>query len=135
MWSAAGLWCLVRFAPGFNTPLFYYQTNTLKFAPAFLGTLAILSGGSGLIGAFLYAHACQRLTLRPLLAAGILLNVLVVFFYLGFRSPAAALDVGSLITTHLNATTDTSTGTRAIGCQLAITARPLVISLMPDPYA
>ncbi len=91
MWGAIGFWCLVRFAPGFGTPFFFYQTNTLKFSSAFLGTLALLSGGCGLVGADLYARACQRLTLRPLLAAGILLNVLVVLLYFGYRSHAAAL--------------------------------------------
>ena len=71
LWSAAGLLFLVYISPGFGTPLYYYQTDTLKFSPPFIGTLGFISGVLGLLGAVVYGVLCRRLSLRPLLAVGI----------------------------------------------------------------
>ena len=37
--SAAGMIILIAASPGFGTPLFYYQTNTLQFSKPFIGLL------------------------------------------------------------------------------------------------
>jgi hypothetical protein len=38
VWSAAGMLFLVYTVPGFTTPMYYLQTDTLKFSQPFIGT-------------------------------------------------------------------------------------------------
>jgi predicted MFS family arabinose efflux permease len=64
---ATGFIFLVGVEPGFDTPLFYYQTDALHFTPQFLGWLALVRGILGLIGATLYGFLCKRFTLKWLL--------------------------------------------------------------------
>lgn len=99
LWSAAGLVVLVMAAPGLGTPLLYYQTNTLHFSKQFVGNLTLISGASGVLGALLYTRVCGRLSLRPLLALGILIHAFAELLYLGYRSPYSAI----LITCLYNA--------------------------------
>jgi Na+/melibiose symporter-like transporter len=91
LWGAAGLICLLGVAPGFGTPLLYYQQDTLKFSAQFMGNLALISGASGLLGSFLYYRLCERLPLRLLLALGIVCSVVSTLFYLGYHSRNAAM--------------------------------------------
>jgi len=90
LWSAAGLLFLVYIAPGFQTPLYYFQTDTLGLSQEFIGTLGFLSGAFGLVGAFLYGVLCRRVPLRRLLALGIALSALGTLCYLFYRSGTAA---------------------------------------------
>jgi Na+/melibiose symporter-like transporter len=91
LWSAAGLLFLVYISPGFGTPLYYYQTDTLRFSQQFIGNLGFISGALGLLGAVVYGLLCGRLSLRPLLAFGIVCSVISTLFYLFYRSTTAAL--------------------------------------------
>lgn len=90
MWKAVALLFLVFIAPGFQTPLYYFQTDTLKFDNPFLGMLELLGGVGSLIGAALYAYYCRRFPLRLLLIIGIFLNAASTLFYLGYNSRLAA---------------------------------------------
>ena len=90
LWTAAGLLFLVYIAPGFQTPLYYFQTDTLGLSQEFIGTLGFLSGAFGLVGAFLYGVLCRRVPLRRLLALGIALSALGTLCYLFYRSGTAA---------------------------------------------
>lgn len=90
LWSAAGLLLLVYIAPGFQTPLYYFQTDALGFSQEFIGTLGFVSGALGLLGAFLYGVLCQRLRLRWLLLLGIALAALGTLCYLFYGSRTAA---------------------------------------------
>jgi MFS family permease len=96
MWSAAGMLLLVQLAPGFTTPLFYYQTNTLRFTPEFIGDLALASSALGIVAALLYARVCRHMTLRTLLLLAIAANVVSTMFYLGYHSWESALTIESL---------------------------------------
>jgi predicted MFS family arabinose efflux permease len=91
LWSAAGLLCLVYITPGFGTPLYYYQTDTLAFSQQFIGDLGFVNGVLGLLGAVVYGMLCRRLSLRPLLTLGIGCSVISTLFYLFYRSATAAL--------------------------------------------
>lgn len=71
--------------------LFYYQTNTLRFSPQFIGSLAAVGGGCGILGALAYGHLCSSLPLRRLIAIGIGVHAAAVLRYLAYRSPATAL--------------------------------------------
>lgn len=91
LWRAAGMLFLLNIAPGFGTPLFYYQTNALHLTSQVLGTLALTNGLFGLLGAGTYGLLCRRLPLQRLLVIGITLNVVGTLCYLAYRSLAAAL--------------------------------------------
>lgn len=83
-------------APGFGTPLLYYQINVLKFSKVLLGWLAFFNAAFALLAAGLYASACRRIRLRRLLAWSIVIHAVGTLFYLGYRSPASALAITAL---------------------------------------
>jgi len=96
VWAAAGMLFLVQLAPGFATPLFYYQTDTLHFSPAYIGDLLLASSLFGIAAALLYARVCKLFTLRALLVMAIVASVVSTLFYLGYRSWISALIIESL---------------------------------------
>ena len=91
MWIATGFWFLVRFAPGLQTQFFYYQTETLKLTPEFIGFLSFLNAATSIIGCFIYAAICRKMSLRNLLYLGVSLNVLATFLYLIYTSKGTAM--------------------------------------------
>ena len=95
LWTAAGLLFLVYISPGFATPLYYYQVDTLKLSQQFIGTLILLAGGFGIAGAFIYAVLCKRMNLRMLLYLGIITSTLGTMAYLFYRSGTAAAIIES----------------------------------------
>ena len=95
MWTAAGLLFLVYIAPGFATPLYYLQTDTLKLSQQFIGTLILLGGLFGVAGSFLYAFLCPKFPLRVLLYLSVAASALGSLGYLFYRSAMAASIVES----------------------------------------
>ena len=61
VWGAAGMLFLVQISPGFATPLFYYQTDSLGFSPQFIGDLLLASSCLGILAAWIYGGLCKRL--------------------------------------------------------------------------
>ena len=95
LWTAAGLLFLVYIAPGFSTPLYYFQVDTLKLSQEFIGTLILLAGAFGIVGAFIYAVMCKKLNLRTLLYISIIISTLGTLLYLFYRSGTAAAIIES----------------------------------------
>lgn len=95
LWAAAGLLFLVYIAPGFSTPLYYFQVDTLKLSQQFIGTLILLAGAFGLVGALLYGTVCRRLPLRWMLVGAIVLTTIGTLGYLFYHSGRAAAIVES----------------------------------------
>lgn len=91
LWSAAGLVTLVIVAPGFETPLLYFQRNTLKFDAEFIGILKVVKALGGFAGAFIYGRMCRGMNLRALLGWSIVIHTLAVPFYLFYNSAPTAL--------------------------------------------
>jgi predicted MFS family arabinose efflux permease len=91
LWSAAGLIFLLFIEPGFGTPLFYFQTETLKFKPEFIGWLRTISAPCAVLGALAFSLLCKRFSLRPLIVMGILTHVFVVLMFLGYKSQGSAI--------------------------------------------
>ena len=91
LWAAAGMLFLVYVAPGFSTPLYYYQTDTLHFSQQFIGMLGLATGSAGVGAALLYGAFCRRVPLRRLLAIGISLMAVVTLTYLFYGSQRNAL--------------------------------------------
>ncbi|HEX8313059.1 MAG TPA: MFS transporter [Chthoniobacteraceae bacterium] len=91
VWVAAALLCCYQVAPGFQTPLFFLQTDTLRFTPRFLGTLAFVSAVGSLAGAAAYAWCCRRIPFRQLFPAAIFVGVATTMTYLRYGSARAAV--------------------------------------------
>jgi hypothetical protein len=91
LWATAGLLFLVQFAPGFSTPLMFYQTDDLHFSANTIGVLTLVDAFAGIAGAFFYGYFCRRFRLRPLLYGGILMTGLISLLYLGYNDFKSAL--------------------------------------------
>lgn len=91
LWFAAGLLFLVQFAPGFYTPLMFYQTDTLHFSEKFIGFISLCSAIAGAAGALFYVYFCRRFTLRQLLYACVFFTSLLSLLYLGYNDKRSAL--------------------------------------------
>ena len=96
LWICGGLLFLVQLSPGYTTPLFYYQTNVLKFTPQFIGNLMVAAGVMGLIGSLIYPFLCRRFPLRRLLFMSISCTVLTSLCYLGYVSRETAIVIEGL---------------------------------------
>lgn len=95
LWIAAGFIFFLYIAPGFGTPLYYFQTDTLKLSQQFIGTLILLAGAFSLVGSFAYGLLCSRVTLRTLLFLSIAASAVGTLGYLFYHSGAAAAIVES----------------------------------------
>lgn len=95
LWSAAGLMFLVYTMPGFATPLYYFQTDKLKFSQQFIGILILLAGTFGLLGAVIYGFLCRRMNLRWMLTVSIGLAALATLGFLFYHSGTAAAVIES----------------------------------------
>jgi predicted MFS family arabinose efflux permease len=91
MWAAATLFFLLSFSPGFQTPLFYYQTNTLGFSPRFIGSLTLVSASFSVIGTAAYAWLCARAGLRSLIAVAVVLDAAAQTMFVFYNSAGSAL--------------------------------------------
>jgi predicted MFS family arabinose efflux permease len=91
LWIAAGMLFLVYTVPGFNTALVYQQSDVLKFDKSYIGLLAALEAGLGVLAAVAYGFFCRRINLRLLLVGGVGLNALTTLFYLVYTKQTAPL--------------------------------------------
>ena len=89
--AASGLLFLLYIAPGFVTPLYYFQVDTLKFSQPFIGRLTFLSGSFGILGAFLYGFVCRRMNLRKIFYLAVTLAVVGTLCYHFYHSARAAM--------------------------------------------
>ncbi len=91
LWAAAGLIILVVAAPGFKTPLLFYQTDELGFDKQFIGNLGVVKSLAGMAAAVVYGLFCRRLTLRQILSYSIIFHAVMTLWYLAYSSRTAAL--------------------------------------------
>ena len=96
LWVAAGFWVLIRFSPGFGTPLFYYQSETLGFTPQKIGYLGFVSAAAGLLGSLCYMRLCRHIALGKLLWLGASLHAASSLAYFAYRSFGSAMVVEAL---------------------------------------
>lgn len=137
-WLVAGVLFLVMISPGFATPLFYYQTNVLKFSSQFLGTLRVAMGLFGLIGGITYYYLCKRIPVRFFLVPTILAHVIVTLFFLAYRTQSTALAIECLNGLTLSlavlplfdiATRATPSGSAALGYAVLVSVFNIALAL------
>jgi predicted MFS family arabinose efflux permease len=138
LWAATGMIFLIYASPGFYTPLFYHQTDTLHFSSSFIGNLGVVSGGAAILGSLAYAWLCRRLSLRTLLILGIVAGSMGELIYLGYRSHIEAIWIeglngfcSALVTLSVFdlAARGTPKGCESMGYSLIMSLNNLAISL------
>ena len=96
MWATSFFWLLVRFSPGFQTPLFVHQSETLKFSSEFIGGLGAIQASGNVVASLVYVWACRKYSLRSLVIVGILVNAVSSVCYLGYTSQSSAVAIEAL---------------------------------------
>ncbi|AIE87708.1 MFS transporter [Fimbriimonas ginsengisoli] len=90
LWFAILFIFLFYFSPGFSTPLYYKQTDQLKFSQEFIGWLQVASGAFGILGAYVYSRLIKRLDMMTMIVAGILTFALGNLLYLMYSGATMA---------------------------------------------
>jgi MFS family permease len=91
LWVVAGFIFFWTFSPSIGIPLFYYQTDTLKFSQTFIGYLGSLAAGASIIGAAAYAPLSRRVPLHRLIVVSIALGVVGTLAYLFYNDQWSAI--------------------------------------------
>jgi MFS family permease len=94
LWLALLFIALFYFSPGFNTPLFYRQTDELHFSKQAIGNLGVFSGAFAILAAILYSQLIKRFPIRILLLMAIAASAGGTLFYLFYSSwiPAVLIE-------------------------------------------
>jgi predicted MFS family arabinose efflux permease len=144
LWSAAVVVFLFYMAPGFQTPLYFMQTDKLQFSTPFIGLIETVAGAFGIASALLYGIYCKRFNLRVLLTFSIASSAAATLMYLFYGSCVAgsthvtALSIDTLAT-FIGVVAEvammdlavrcTPRGCEALGFALMMSVRNLAISL------
>src|SRR5947209_10227649 len=91
MWVVAGFIFFWTFSPSIGIPLFYYQTDTLKFSQQFIGLLGSLAAAAQIVGAAFYAPLSRRYPLRRLIVWSIGVGVVGTLAYLLYNDWKSAM--------------------------------------------
>lgn len=96
LWVASGFVFFWTFSPSIGIPLFYYQTDTLKFSQQFIGLLASLSAGAAIVGAAVYAPLSRRVSLHRVIVYSIGGGVIGTLAYLVYKNAASAIAIDTV---------------------------------------
>jgi MFS family permease len=91
LWIVAGFLFFWNFSPSFGTPLFFYQTNVLKFSKIFIGVLGSVSSIGAIIGAVVFWRYCKKIPLKILLNLSVASGVIGTLAYFGLVGPKSAI--------------------------------------------
>jgi MFS family permease len=137
LWAAAGLVFLFYMAPGFNTPLYFIQTDKLGFSTRYIGLIETVAGGCGIVSALLYGLFCRKLNLRVLMTIGIAASALWTMVYVFYgKTTAMGIDamssfVGIIAEVALMdlAVRATPKGCEALGFSLMMSVRNFALTV------
>jgi MFS family permease len=96
LWVVSGFVFFWTFSPSIGIPLFYYQTDTLKFSQQFIGLLGSLSAGAAIVGAAVYAPLSRRVSLHRVIVYSIGAGVIGTLAYLVYRNAASAIAIDTV---------------------------------------
>src|SRR5207248_11596155 len=91
LWVVAGFIFFWTFSPSIGIPLFYYQTDTLKFSQQFIGMLSSLAAGAMIIGAAFYAPLSRRYSLQRIIIWSIGVSTVGTLAYLLYNDWKSAM--------------------------------------------
>src|SRR5437660_5305280 len=91
MWVVAGFVFFWTSSPSIGIPLFYYQTDTLRFSQQFIGLLGSLGAAAQIVGAAFYAPLSRRYPLRRLIEWSIGVGVVGTLAYLLYNDWKSAM--------------------------------------------
>jgi MFS family permease len=95
LWLALLFIGLYYFSPGFGTPLFYRQTDTLHFSQQAIGNLGVFSGGLAILAAISYSQLIKQVNIRMLLFISIALATLGTLLYVFYSNYGRAVLIES----------------------------------------
>lgn len=90
LWLIGVFLFLYNFSPSFGAPLFWYETDTLKFSQAYIGILGTIASAGLVLGALFYRRFMKGLSSRTLVNLSILLGVVTTLAFLGFKGEVSA---------------------------------------------
>ena len=96
LWVVAGFILFWVFSPSIGTPLFFHQTDVLKFEQWFIGTLDSIVFASMIVGALAYGAVSRRWALRRLLNVSIGIGVVATLAYLLYRDARSAIVISAV---------------------------------------
>jgi MFS family permease len=96
MWVVAGFIFFWTFSPSLGIPLFYYQTDTLKFSQQFIGLLGSLASVAAIIGAAAYGPLSRLVPLHRLIVASIVVSTVATLGYLFYNGAASAIVIDTV---------------------------------------
>ena len=96
MWVVAGFIFFWTFSPSLGIPLFYYQTDTLKFSQQFIGFLASLTAGAAIVGAGAYGPLSRLISLHRLIVFSIAVSTVGTLGYLFYNSATSAMVIDTV---------------------------------------
>ncbi|MBM3219926.1 MAG: folate/biopterin family MFS transporter [Candidatus Rokubacteria bacterium] len=91
MWVVAGFIFFWAFSPSIGIPLFYYQTDTLKFSQQFIGMLSSSAAAAMIVGSLGYAPLSRRYSLQRIIVVSIGVATVGTLAYLLYNDWKSAL--------------------------------------------
>lgn len=91
LWIAGLFIFFYNFSPSFGAPLYFYQTDVLKFDQQFIGLLSAIGAGASVVGGFIYAWLQKRVTMKQLMYMSITMGVVSQFSYLLLMGHTSAI--------------------------------------------
>jgi MFS family permease len=93
LWVVSGFVFFWTFSPSIGIPLYYFQTDKLKFSQQFIGLLGSLSAGAAIVGAAVYAPLSRRISLHRVIVYSIGGGVIGTLAYLAYKNAASAIAI------------------------------------------
>lgn len=90
IWLIVAFLFFYYFSPGFDTPLYFHMTDTLKFSQATIGVLGAIGSVGQIAAALAYRSFLQDLSPKLLLNISIGFGAAATLFYLSLFDPATA---------------------------------------------
>jgi hypothetical protein len=93
LWIVLGVLALVLIAPGFGTPLLYYQTDVLHFPSSTIGRIGAMGISCGAPGPVLYALLARKQDARRIFTIAVAAQCVTTLLYAGYHSVVSAVAI------------------------------------------
>ena len=97
LWPTIGILFLWNFAPGWETPLFYYLSEGVGISSQAFGLCKAINLGAIAVTALLYGYMCERYALKRLLIWAVAINTLPGLLFLLIYDASGAVAVSAIV--------------------------------------